>query len=342
MEEFKILKDLVKFNTIKDKENKEIINYLESYLEELGFKTEYKTKDLVMSIGKDPKLGFLGHTDTVEYIEEFKNPFDLTLKDGFLYGLGACDMKGGIAAMLNACKEIDFNKFKYGMKMYFTYDEEIGFSGINELVDNKEDFPEYMIFGEPTDNEIFIGHKGLIEYEIGFKGIKAHASRPDKGISANMNAVKFLYKLNDFYEKKIKTDLEEKYDIPYTTMNVGIINGGSAINSISAFCKVYIDFRLAKKSHIEIIQNEIKKLAEEHDAEVCEKEKIEPFSNEIDFLKNAKTCNLMTEASMVINSKRMILGLGPITAHEVDEKISVDSYNKLVEQYKDLIYKICK
>ena len=94
MEKYKILKDLVKFNTIKDKENKEIIEYIEEYLKELGFKTECKTKDLVMSIGKKPKLGFLGHTDTVEYIEEFKNPFELTLKDGILYGLGACDMKG--------------------------------------------------------------------------------------------------------------------------------------------------------------------------------------------------------------------------------------------------------
>lgn len=87
MEDFQILKDLVQFNTIKDKENEQIINYIENYLQSLGFKTEYKTKDLVMSIGEDHKLGFLGHTDTVEYIEEFKSPFDLTLKDGYLYGL---------------------------------------------------------------------------------------------------------------------------------------------------------------------------------------------------------------------------------------------------------------
>ena len=146
MKQYKLLKDLVSFNTIKDKQNKEIINYIESYLKKLGFKTEYKTKDLVMSIGKNPKLGFLGHTDTVEYIKEFKNPFELTLKDGYLYGLGACDMKGGIAAMLEAVSNIELNKLKNGMKLYFTYDEEIGFCGINELVKNNESFPEYMIF----------------------------------------------------------------------------------------------------------------------------------------------------------------------------------------------------
>ena len=125
IEEFSVLKKLVKFNTIKDCENKEIINYIESYLKALGFKTESKTNNLVMSIGKSPKIGFLGHTDTVEYIDEFKTPFDLTLKDNYLYGLGACDMKGGIASILSAISKIDLNKNK--IALYFTNDEEIDF-----------------------------------------------------------------------------------------------------------------------------------------------------------------------------------------------------------------------
>lgn len=110
MQKYKVLKDLIEFNTIKDKENKEIINYIENYLKKYGFKTEYKTKDLIMSIGENYKLGFLGHTDTVEYIEEFKNPFELKFKENYLYGLGVCDMKGGIAAMLDAIAQIDFKK----------------------------------------------------------------------------------------------------------------------------------------------------------------------------------------------------------------------------------------
>ena len=138
MKEFEILKKLISFNTIKDKENKKILNYIESYLKGLGFKTEIKTKNLVMSIGENPQLGFLGHTDTVMYTNEFIDPFNVKIKDGKLYGLGVCDMKGGIAAMLDALSEIDFSKFKYGMKLYFTYDEEIGFNGIYELVKSSE------------------------------------------------------------------------------------------------------------------------------------------------------------------------------------------------------------
>lgn len=342
MEKYKLLKDLVGFNTIKDKENKEIINYIEEYLKKLGFKTESKTKNLVMSIGKSTALGFLGHTDTVEYIEEFKNPFTLTKKGNYLYGLGTCDMKGGIAAMLDAVGKIDFNKLSNGMKLYFTYDEEIGFGGTYELINNKEQFPEIMIFGEPTNNEVLTGSKGLYEYEIYFKGKKAHSSNPDKGISANMNAVKFLYELDEFYNKKIKSDFIKEFEIPYTTMNVGIINGGSAKNSVPAKCDISIDFRLADKKHIPIITKEIEKLSEKYSAEINIIESIEPFIDNVEVIKEMKTANFITEASMIKNVKRIILGVGPVTAHEVNENITTKSYDKLVEQYINLINKVCK
>ena len=342
MSDNKILKDLVYYNTIKDLENNKIINYIEDYLKKLGFKTEYKTKALVMSIGKNPKLGFLGHTDTVEYINEFKNPFDVVEKDGYLYGLGVCDMKGGIAAMMEAVSQIDFNQLKYGFKFYLTYDEEIGFSGINELANNKEIFPNYMIFGEPTNNEIFTGHKGLMDYEITFMGKKAHASTPNKGVSANMKAVKFLYELEEFYENEIKKDCEKNYEIPYTTMNVGIIQGGSAKNSVSAFCKVTLDFRIIYNSHVDKLDAKIETLCKKYTAEKKNVDIIEPFVDIIDFLGEPKTTNFMTEASKVNNSKRIILGTGPVTAHEVNEHISIKSYQELINQYQELIYKICE
>lgn len=341
MEKYQILKDLVKFNTIKDKENEKIVNYIEKYLNNLGFKTEYKTQTLVMSIGKNAKLGFLGHTDTVEYIDEFKTPFDLKVQDGYLYGLGCCDMKGGIAAMLDAIALIDFSKLKNGIKLYFTFDEEIGFGGVNELVKNNEIFPEFMIFGEPTNNELLSGHKGLIEYEVDFIGKKAHASNPDKGKSANMNAVKFLYELDNFYNNEIKIEKEELYEIPYTTMNVGIINGGSAKNSVPAKCWITLDFRTANDKHIEKINNKVNELCKIYDAEANIVELVNSFIDKIDFVENVKTANFMTEAGKISGSKRIILGTGPVTAHEVNEHISMESYDKLVEQYKSIIYKVC-
>lgn len=343
MNNYQILKDLVSFNTIKDKENKEIINYIEKYLKDLNFKTEFKGKNLIMSIGESQKLGFLGHTDTVEYIDGWDNsPFELTNKDNKLYGLGSCDMKGGIAAMLQAVAEIDLSKLKYGIKLYFTYDEEIGFNGIYDIVNSREEFPETMIFGEPTDNQILVGSKGLLVYNLKFNGIKAHSSNPAKGKSANMNAVKFLTELDSFYEEKIKPFEQAGYEVPYTTMNVGLINGGSAMNSVSANCEVTIDFRIANKDHIAIIKGKMKELAKVYDVELTILDDVEPFINKSEFVNEIKTASFITEASFVKDSERIILGVGPVTAHEVNEYITKESYDKLVEQYKEIIIKICK
>ena len=343
MKEYKILKDLIGFNTIKDQENKKIINYIEIFLKNLGFKTEYKGKNLIMSIGDDYKLGFLGHTDTVEYIEGWNtNPFALTKIDNKLYGLGTCDMKGGIAAVLDAVSKIDFIKLKYGMKLYFTYDEEIGFGGIYDIIKTDEKFPDVMIFGEPTNNEMLVGSKGLLEYELSFKGIKAHSSNPAKGKSANMNAVKLLFELEEFYNENIKKYEQSSYEVPYTTMNVGTINGGSAKNSVSANCEVSIDFRIANKEHIKVIKDKIEYLSEKYECKVNLIEEIEPFIDESEFINKIKTANFMTEASFVQKSSRIILGTGPVTAHEVNEYITEESYKELIEQYKDLIIKVCK
>ena len=340
---FEILKDLVGFNTIKDKQNKEIIDYLEKYLLKYDFKTEQKEKYLIMSIGNNQKLGFLGHTDTVEYIEGWEtNPFKLTKRGNKLYGLGSCDMKGGIAAMLEAVSEIDFTKLQYGMKFYFTYDEEIGFGGVYSILKTDEKFPETIIFGEPTNNDILVGSKGILEYELKFKGIKAHSSNPEKGQSANMNAVKFLAELEDFYINNIKNYREENFEISYTTMNVGILKGGSARNSVSANCEAGIDFRIVNKNHINILKKKVKELADKYKCDINIIEELEPFISKNKYINEIKTANFLTEASVINVPNRIILGPGPVTAHEINEYITEESYCKLVEQYKELIIRICK
>ena len=191
-----ILKKLISYNTVNDRENKDIINYIEQYLKKLGFKTEYKSNCLIMSNSDDCNIGFLGHTDTVSYSNDWTlNPFELSEKDGKLYGLGTCDMKGSIAVILSSISKIDFSKNKTGIKLFFTYDEEIGFSGINELVNRNTKFPKYMIIGEPTNNEVINASKGLLELKITFKGISSHSSKPEEGINAIENCVDFINKL---------------------------------------------------------------------------------------------------------------------------------------------------
>ena len=325
-----ILRDLVKFNTINDTENEGIINYIENYLQKIGFKTEYKSKCLVMSNKSECNIGFLGHTDTVSYSSDWSvDPFKLNEIDGKLYGLGTSDMKGSIAAILSSISKIDWNKTKKGIKLFFTYDEEIGFSGINELIENKILFPNMMIIGEPTNNEIINSSKGLLELKITFKGVSSHSSTPEEGVNAIEKCVDFINQIKLYYNELKKEKIESKY----ATMNIGIINGGRSMNIVPDNCEVLIDFRTVSKEQNKNIIKAIKKMLDGIDSSFEIINDIDPFISD----GNVVMCNYITEASFIDSKTKYILGAGPINAHKKDEYISVESLEELEEQYLKLL-----
>ncbi len=335
-----ILENLVKCNTIKDKENKKILDYIEKELILMGFQTEKKDKVLIMSNKKFQTIGFLGHTDTVEATSGWEyEKFKLTKVDNKLYGLGVCDMKAGIAAIIAAISQINFENLNKGIKVYFSYDEEIGFSGIKDIMEYEKEFPKKMIIGEPTNNEIIVGSKGLMEYKISFAGIKTHSSTPDRGKNAIMSAISFINELNEFYINEIRKIKDLNFEIPYTTMNIGKINGGTEINSVPDFCGFLLDFRTISKEIESKIEEKIEVLQKKYVANIKQLNKISAFFNKSNL--SNKTCNFITEASF-IQSNCIILGAGPVTAHEINEYISINSLYKLVEQYKDFILEECK
>lgn len=122
-------------------------------------------------------------------------------------------------------------------------------------------------------------------------------------------------------------------------MNLGVIKGGSAINSIPAECSALLDFRVIDTKHTEMIVDKIKEVSKKFDYEYKVLTSISPYINETKIAKEVKTANFMTEASFVKCDTKVILGVGPVTAHEINEHISKESYNKLVEEYKNLIKK---
>ena len=185
-----ILKKLVSFNTIMDKENKEIMNYIEEYLKKYNFITKRVSKCLIAYNSDSPNIGFVGHTDTVDYESWDDNPFELQEIDDKLLGLGACDMKGGISAILAAISKIDLNN-NY-LALYFTNNEEIDFDGINTIKDMI--IPNNIIVGEPTNNIPIYGTKGILELHIDFYGIKCHSATPNKGKNAIKECINFLMK----------------------------------------------------------------------------------------------------------------------------------------------------
>lgn len=338
MQSKEILKNLVQFDTYKDKENGRIMNYIQQILEKKGFKLEYKTKCLIMSIKEKCNLGFLGHTDTVQGGSDWKyNPLELKEEDGKLYGLGTCDMKGGICAILKAVLDTDWNKLNSGIKLFFTYDEEIGFEGIKEINKLNIEMPDNMIIGEPTNNEIMNGSKGLIELKVEFKGKSAHSSDPEKGINAIEKCIKFFDELKRFYDN-LKLETDNRFEIPYTTMNVGKIDGGKSINIVPNKCIIDIDFRVINNEHKIKIFEEVNRLKAKYQFEYKIINDIKPFITKSE---KSKTTNFITEASFIQSKNRYILGAGPINAHAVNEYITIESLDKLAEQYKQIIDELC-
>ena len=336
MEDIKILEKLVSFNTIKDKENSKIMDFIEEYLKEYDFKTILKTKNLVMTNAKENEeigIGFLGHTDIVGGVDWEYDMFSLTKEGDKQIGLGACDMKGGIAAVLAAIAKTNFKSLNKKMMCIFTFDEEIGFNGIKEIVEKKINIPNRMII------EVCTGSKGLLEFEVTFSGVKVHSSVPFKGKSAIMDAVGFINELNIFYEEEIKPVRNEAFEVPYTTLNIDLIEGGEGINSVAENAKIFFDLRTIDKCENKIVEF-VRNLAKKYGAYLKEVTNIKAFISKSNLFDKTNISAFITEASF-IEGERIILGPGPVTAHEKNEYITISSFNKTIEQYVDLIKKSC-
>lgn len=348
---YQILKDLIEINTIKDKDNQKIREYLKQTLLQLNFKiTEIGegNKKVLIAKRNESKIGFVCHTDTVNASNNWTyNPHTLTTKKNLMYGLGVSDMKGGIAALLEVLKEIDID---YPCAIYFTYDEEINFEGIKKLTGELNDFPETLIFPEPTNLTPMIANKGCIEFEVTCFGKSTHSSTPNKGDNAILKIISFIKDLTK-YENIIKKEIDSIYEIPYATFNLGIINGGDAINKVLDKCKISFDFRTINNEQNAKIINEVTKICQKYNAKIniinnapAARNNNSLFINKIEQICNNRcsSINYLTEASFFKNKNILILGPGPITAHQTDEFISIDSYLATIEIYKEIIKELNK
>lgn len=339
MEVKEILKRLVQFNTIRDKENKDIMDYIEEYLKSFNFKTKRVKKCLLAWNDEHPQVGFIGHTDTVDYESWEGDPFTLKEDGDKLIGLGACDMKGGIACILSVISKIDLEQNK--IALYFTNDEECDCQGIQDIQDLI--VPNNIIIGEPTNNVPVYGTKGFMELKLEFYGVKCHSSTPDKGLNAIYECLDFISKMQDYYDKVIKKDMAKEFEIPYTTMNVGLIKGGETVNSVAGKCEISMDFRTIKKEHPDMIVKKVKELLKSYnDARVTVRQNVMPKinKNDISFLEAISTkketkCYL-TEGSY-IDKNFIILGPGPDTSHQKNEYVSQESLKKIEDLYINII-----
>jgi acetylornithine deacetylase len=172
----------------------------------------------------------------------------LTERSGKLFGRGASDMKGFIAATLTSFSQIDLKSLKRPLVLVFTYDEEIGCKGSSQFVAKHRSLPDWYpkeaLIGEPTDLRILRMHPGHVTFQVTVKGKAAHSSKPDLGLSA-IKAASRVIGLLETLEQELMGErrLEEHLERPYVTLNIGIIQGGQAVNIVPDHCEILVGYR---------------------------------------------------------------------------------------------------
>lgn len=196
--------------------------------------------NVVATTGDSPELALICHTDTVP----FEGDWGVTpaIRGGKLYGRGSCDVKGFLACILSAVSRVNIQRLSQALAIVMTADEEIGCVGAKFLARNKAIRPRFTIVGEPTGLRPVRAGKGYALGEIVVRGKEAHSAFPERGRSAIFDAGRVLARL-ERVAKKLKSRKNADFDPPYTTLNVGLIEGGSAKNIIAGECRMTVEWR---------------------------------------------------------------------------------------------------
>ncbi len=248
---------LIAFDTTSHRSNLEMIGWIAGYLESHGIASSLihddsrRKANLFATLGEGTSGGIVlsGHTDVVPVDGQpwDSDPFTVIERDGRLHGRGTCDMKGFIAIVLALIPEFLERGLVRPLHLAFSYDEEVGCLGVHGLVaelGSRGIRPEAVIVGEPTSMEVVDAHKGIAAFLTTFRGVPAHSSATHIGVSATHAAGRFVAFLDDLFEEyqaRARPDLG--FVPPYTTIQVGILQGGTAGNIIARDCLVDWHFR---------------------------------------------------------------------------------------------------
>lgn len=271
-----ILARLVSFPTISSDTNLPLIDWVEGYLNAYGV----TTKRFYDSSGQKAALhGVIGpvdagggavlsgHTDVVPVEGQAwdSDPFVLHSDDDVLFGRGTCDMKGFLACMLARVPHMRSADLKAPIHLAFSYDEEVGCLGVADLaaaIAKTPVKPELCIVGEPTLMKPITGHKGIVDLRATVTGLEAHSSQ----IPYAVNAVEAAAELAVFVRSLARRMAEQEpynvqFDPPFTTMQTGILRGGTAVNIVPNNCEIAFDIRPLPGTDVEALIEEIRQHA---------------------------------------------------------------------------------
>jgi acetylornithine deacetylase len=365
------LADLVAIDSVSSRSSAEIISYLGGRCQPLGFivkrfphvdENGVEKINLVARTGDSNgiELALVGHTDTVPYDAAWTEALKLTEKDGKLFGRGACDTKAFIATALTAVESIDLERLKKPLALVFTSDEEIGCLGAKRLADARPFKAQYAIVGEPTSLQPMRAGKGYCLAEITVYGREAHSAYPQLGVSAIFHAARLINRIETI-ANELKDDRRQDFDPPYTTLNVGLIDGGSAKNIVPGECGFTLEWRTVPGQESALVLSLIEKAVADFQqidpdfaCEINAARADESFETKADselvrFLENQSgkpsgTVAFGTEAPSMIalGAEAVVFGPGDIrVAHRTGEFVPLDELNECVTILRRAIEQFC-
>ncbi len=252
-----MLARLVAFDTTSERSNLALIDFVRAHLAAHGLESRLTFDDrrakanLYASLGPAEAGGVVlsGHTDVVPVAGQpwTSDPFTLTERDGRLHGRGSADMKGFIALVLALVPEMQAAGLRRPLHIALSYDEELGCLGAPRMIaDIAANLPKpaIVIVGEPTRLKLANRHKGCYGLEIEIHGRDGHSSAPHRGVNAIAHAAAVIGFLESLAERfRREGPFDDGFDPPYTTLNIGEIEGGSAVNIIPRRCRIGWEFR---------------------------------------------------------------------------------------------------
>lgn len=256
MDTLALLDRLIAFDTTSVNTNLPLIDFVEDYLRTRGFRITRVPDSTGQKAGLFAVLGPEGegimlsaHTDVVPVTGQnwSRDPFRLTREGDRLYGRGTTDMKGYLAAMLSMADRASKIPLKEPLKLAISYDEEVGCVGIQQMLDTLPAAlgrPRACFVGEPTEMQVATGHKGKAAFEAVCHGESGHSALAPLFTNALHLATEFTIELRaiqDFYATKGARD--PAYGVPYSTVHLGTLSGGSALNIVPDRAEMRFEYR---------------------------------------------------------------------------------------------------
>jgi acetylornithine deacetylase len=257
MDSIAILERLIGFPTVSRDPNLALIDWVRTLLAARGIACRLVpdatgTKaNVYATIGPPDRAGVMlsGHTDVVPVDGQDWSfpPFALTRREGRLYGRGAADMKGFLACALGAALAASERRLRTPLHLAFSYDEEVGCLGVRRLIDVLAAAPvrpAFAIVGEPTAMQVATGHKGKTTLRAVCTGREGHSALAPMALNALHLGCDLVAAIRARQAEIAAVGVRDgDYDVPYTTLHVGRMQGGTVVNIVPNRCEVEFEIR---------------------------------------------------------------------------------------------------